>query len=262
MSLARASALALAAVLVWLGVVASALAASIPPRPTGPDARPIVDAADVLSPEQEATLAARLGDLYRKTGVTAGVLTVATIAPDTIEDYAARAFAQWRLGREGRDDGLLLVLATEDRRVRLETGYGIEGTLPDGRAGALLDQYAVPYFREGRFGEGIVAVMTAAAAILARETPPEPPAAGAPGGRRGISSTWLILLLLVAVFLARALGGRGRTGRFAPGRRRRLGYGGPIIVPGGFGGFGGGSRGGGFGGFGGRSGGGGASRGW
>lgn len=249
---------ALAAATAVLTLVLVAAAATIPPRPTGPDARPIVDAAGVLAPEQVSRLDARLGDLYRKTGVTAGVLTVRSIAPDTIDAYAVRAFEQWQLGRAGKDDGLLLVLALEDRRVKIETGYGIEGTLPDGRVGELLDRYAVPHFREGRYGEGIVAVMDAAASILASEAPPEPPArrAPAPGGS---SAGWLILLLVAAIFLARLMGGGGSS--FGPGRRRR-GYRGPIIVPGGFGGFGGGSRGGGFGGFGGRSGGGGASRGW
>ncbi len=244
----------------WLAslyLATAAAAATIPPRPTGPDARPIADTAGVLSPEQVAELDARLGDLYRKTGVTAGVLTVTSIAPDTIEDYAVRAFADWRLGREGKDDGLLLVLAVEDRKVRIETGYAIEGTLPDGRVGELLDRYATPLFREGRYGDGIVAVMSAAAAILANEAPPDPPASS-----RSFGPGWLILLLILGVLLARMLGGQGgRRRRFGPGGRRR-GYRGPIIVPGGFGGFGGGSRGGGFGGFGGRSGGGGASRGW
>ncbi|HEX7126594.1 MAG TPA: TPM domain-containing protein [Thermodesulfobacteriota bacterium] len=261
MTLARATAVAVGW-LVSLCLLAAAAAATIPPRPSGPGARPIVDAAGVLSAEQIERLDATLGGLYRKTGVTAGVLTVTSIAPDTIEDYAVRAFADWRLGREGKDDGLLLVVAVEDRRVRLETGYAIEGTLPDGRVGELLDRYAVPYFREGRYGDGIVAVMDAAAAVLAAEAPPDPPAGAPPAGSRGPGPGWLILLLVAAVLLARMLGGPGgRHRRFGPGRPRR-GYRGPIIVPGGFGGFGGGSRGGGWGGFGGRSGGGGASRGW
>lgn len=263
MTPARAAAIA-AGWLLSLCLLAAAAAATIPPRPSGPGARPIVDAAGVLSAEQFARLDATLGDLYRKTGVTAGVLTVTSIAPDTIEDYAVRAFADWRLGREGKDDGLLLVVAVEDRRVRLETGYGIEGTLPDGRVGELLDRYALPHFREGRYGDGIVAVMEAAAAILAAEAPPDPPAGAPPAGSRGLDPRWLILLFLAAVLLARLLGGQGgRPRRFGPGPGRpRRGYRGPIIVPGGFGGFGGGSRGGGWGGFGGRSGGGGASRGW
>ncbi len=259
--LASAAALAAALLLVALLFAGQlAAAAAIPPRPTGPGARPIVDAAGVLSPEQVARLDARLGDLYRKTGVTVGILIVRSIAPDTIDGYANRALAEWRLGREGKDDGLLLVLAVEDRRVKIETGYGLEGTLPDGRVGELLDRYAVPYFRRGALGEGVVALMEATAAILANEVPPDPPAQAAPQGG-GFDPTWILLLLFfLAVFLARFMGGGG--GGFGPGGRRRRGYGGPIIVPGGFGGFGGGSRGGGFGGFGGRSGGGGASRGW
>ncbi len=238
---------------------------AVPPRPTGEGARPIVDQAGVLTAEQAARLDATLGRLYRTTGITAGVLTVRSIAPEPIEGYAQRAFDAWRLGRAGKDDGLLLVVAVEDRRVRLEAGYAIEPILPDGRIGELLDRYAAPAFRAGDYGEGIVAVMGAAAEILVREAPADAPRA--PGGRgsAGFNPAWLILLFVLAIALSRLLGGGGgprgpRRGLYHGGPRGR--YGGPVIIPGGFGGFGGGAGGGGWGGFGGRSGGGGASRGW
>lgn len=238
---------------------------AVPPRPTGEGARPIVDQAGVLTPEQEARLDATLGRLYRTTGITAGVLTVRSIAPETIEGYTQRVFDAWRLGRAGKDDGLLLVVAVEDRRVRLQPGYAIEPILPDGRIGELVDRYAVPAFRAGHYGEGIAAVMEAAAAILANEAPPEPPRAPGGSGSAGFNPAWLILLFVLAIALSRLLGGRGgprgpRRGLHDGGPRGR--YGGPIIIPGGFGGFGGGASGGGWGGFGGGSGGGGASRGW
>lgn len=274
----RAAALAvLLLVLVWTGLpaglraerpgVVAALAAepAVPPRPTGPDARPVVDLAGVLAPGQEARLDAVLGRLYRTTGLTAGVLTVRSIAPETIDGYTQRVFDAWRLGRPGKDDGLLLVVAVEDRRVRLQTGYGIEPILPDGRIGELLDRYALPSFRGGDYGEGIVAVMEAAAAVLANEALPDAPRGAAGGRSAGIPATaWLAALLVLAVALSLLLGGRGRGGprRSYYGRGRPGRYGGPIFIPGGFGGFGGGSRGGGWGGFGGGSGGGGASRGW
>jgi uncharacterized protein len=234
-----------------------AFAADVPPRP---GERPVLDRARVLSPEQAARLDARLGDLYRATGVTVGVLTVDAVAPETIDGYAERVFREWRLGEAGRDDGVLLVLAVRDRRVRIEAGYGIEGVLPDGRTGELLDRHALPAFRQGRFGDGILAVTDAMAAVLEREAPrgaprPAPPARG----RTSPGLGWLLFLLVLAVALSMMSAGGGRRG-IGPGRRRY--YGGPIIIPGGFGGFGGGSSGGGWGGFGGRSGGGGASRGW
>lgn len=271
----RAAALQVAVALLAVGLLAGVAAAAepaVPPRPAGPQARPIVDLADVLTPEQEARLDTRLRQLYETTGITAGVLTVRRIAPETIEGYAQRVFDAWQLGRPGKDDGLLLVVAVEDRRVRLQVGYGLEPLLPDGRIGELLDRYALPAFRAGNYGEGIVAVVEAAAAILTREIPagarptgesaPRVPAAGR---SRGFNPAWLILLFVVAIVLARWLGSRGgrggpRRGLYYGPRRRR--YGGPVIVPGGFGGFGGSASGGGWGGFGGRSGGGGASRGW
>lgn len=234
-----------------------AAAADVPPRP---GERPILDLARALTPEQTARLDARLGDLYRATGVTVGVLTVDSVAPETIDGYAERVFREWKLGEAGRDDGVLLVVAVRDRRVRIETGYGIEGVLPDGRTGELLDRHALPAFRQGLFGEGILAVTNAMAAVLEREAPrgaPRPPPR--PGGRTSPGVGWLLVLLVLAVVLSMMLGGGGRRG-IGPGRRRY--HGGPIIIPGGFGGFGGGSSGGGWGGFGGRSGGGGASRGW
>jgi uncharacterized protein len=228
-------------------VAGAALAAEVPPRP--PD-RPILDRAGVLSPEQVVRLDARLRRLYESTGVTTGVLTVESVAPDTVQAFAGRAFNEWRLWEGDRRDGVLIVLAVNDRQVWVEVGYDLEGVLPDGRTGALLDRHALPAFRRGAYGEGLLALADQMAAILEAEAPRGAPRPTPPAARRGLDPQLILLFFFLAVILSLMLRRGGRRG-IGPGRRRY--HGGPLIIPGGFGGFGGGSSGRGWGGFGGGS---------
>ncbi|MDR2470503.1 MAG: TPM domain-containing protein [Treponema sp.] len=202
--------------------------------------------------------------LKAKTGVELAVVTVQTLAPyGTIEEYATELFNHWGIGKKGSDEGILLILALDERKVKIETGYGMEGALFDSATGRILDRAVIPRLREGDFSGGLLEGARAIAAAAAKEKGIDPAELGAaaveaenPGD--GLTALVpLVIFLILIIVLTRA----------GVGRRRGF-YGGPRGFGGG-GGFSGGSfrGGGGFsgggGGFGGgRSGGGGASRGF
>ncbi len=186
-------------------------------------------------------------------------LLVRSLDGDDVEGFAVRAFEAWKLGEKGKDNGILVVVSREDRKVRIETGYGNEGALTDAQAGRIIRGTIAPAFREGRYGDGLyqagVQILSALGALpqgvngrqAARPTPV-----------RGFGTVGVLALVVFALFI------RMLTG-FGPRRRRFLGggWGGPW--GGGWsggGGWGGGGGGGSWGGGGGRSGGGGASGGW
>jgi len=226
------------------------------------------DVAGVMSERGRARLEAFLDQLERKTGAQFAVLTVKTTAPFVPERYKVRVFERWGLGRRGEDDGLLMLVALDERVVRFETGYGLEGTLPDGLQSRIFRNEIRPRFREGDYEAGIVAGVLACAARI--------------GAEKGVALEWngrelrydrvargrlpVVALLGAAVllFFFVPLLVLGATPRWV---RRRWYRGGPWGGSGGWGGgFGGGWGGGGggsFGGFGGgASGGGGGGGSW
>jgi len=221
------------------------------------------DRAGVIDAPTRAKLTALLTELQQKTGVEIAVLTVDTTAPLDDFTYAMRVADQWKIGKRGEDSGLLVLVVAGDRKIRVQTGYGLEGILPDGLVGNIQDREMLPEFRAGRMGEGIWRGVAAYAQHIAQSRGIE--LTGLPAPRAVPAQPeiplWVILLVVLLVFVVMARLGGGGSG-LRGGRR-----GGPVIVPGGggggggFGGFGGG--GGGFGGFGGGGfGGGGAGRSW
>ena len=205
--------------------------------------------------------------LFEKTGVAIVILAVPRLDGEPIEDLAVRAGSGWGVGRKGEDRGIVVALAIEERRVFIATGYGVEGFLPDGRVGEILDRDVRPLLRAGDYSGGLLAASRALAAAAASEygvTIEGLPVRGrSPRDLRG--SVWLKIFILLFVlglvglrlWLKRGViwgrGGTFRGGGFGTG----LGGGGFFG-----GGFGGGSSGG-FGGFGGGGfGGGGAGRGF
>lgn len=222
----------------------------------------VYDFAGVLSPSSKDEIESLLRGLEEKTTAQVKVVTLASLEGGAIEDFAARLFEGWRFGQKDKDNGVLFLVATRDRKMRIEVGYGLEGAIPDAAAGRLLDDYVVPRFRAGDMAgglrEGAAAIARAVAAeygvAVAPVAPPPraPPSSGPESdGSVGASLLTILFLIMFAIFavrypfLATVLLTRGGGGRGGFG--------------GGFGG-GGGFRGGGFGG--GMSGGGGASRGW
>ncbi len=188
-----------------------------------------------------------------KTTAEVAVLTVRSTKPLPAQQYAQEIFDRWKIGKKGKDNGVLVLVAVDDRRMWIATGYGVEGVLPDGKVGEIRDRVMLPAFRQGQYGEGIYLGVAAVGQVLGAGT-------GAPVEKKrlygGIPVPFLIFALLVGGLLFRSLF-YGPIGAYRRG-------GGGWWYPGGFGGGGfGGFGGGGFGGFGGgSSGGGGAGGGW
>ncbi len=137
----------------------------------------VVDGADLLTPEQEARLAAASARLERAAGSQYVVVTVPTLQGYSIEEYGYKLGRHWEIGSKARDDGLLLIVAPNDREVRIEVGYGLEKRISDPFAAQVIRDQALPSFREGRFPEGIEA---ASEALMKRLLPPGPDKDGAP----------------------------------------------------------------------------------
>jgi len=208
----------------------------------------VYDFAGVLDARTRDDVESVLDDLRNKTDVPVIVVTLRSLEGGDLADVANRLYERWGIGRKGKDEGALLVVALEERRARIEVGYGMEGILPDAKCGRILDEHLVPNFKAGRYGEGIRSGAYAVASVVAADR-------GVRLGRAPVrrqrerGSSWLSLLFLIILiplvirhpWLLFFLLNSGRGGGYSGG-----GFGG-----GGFGGFGGGL-----------SGGGGAGRGW
>jgi uncharacterized protein len=253
---------ALAGLLLLLAVDAAAAAAPVP-TPIGF----VSDFAGVIDAATERRITERIRELEQKTGAEIAVVTVRTTQPDPVAERAVRLAEAWKPGDRDKDNGVLFLVAVEDRELFIATGYGIEGALPDGLVGEIRDRTIVPRFRAGDVAGGIEAGVDRMAAIIAREYRVEltgSPSPEAPTARRFSTGDLIILaIILLIVFGPYFFGGNEPPG-MGRGRRRRSWDVGPPMWGGTFGGGGwGGTGGGGFGGFGGGSfGGGGAGGKW
>ena len=128
---------------------ASGADVSIPPM-----AR-LTDLTGTLSAEQQRTLSGRLADFEHETGGQLAVLVLPSTKPETIEQYGIRVGEAWKLGRKGVDDGVILIVAKNDHRLRIEVGYGLEGAIPDAVAMRIIDEAITPAFKTGDFYAGI-----------------------------------------------------------------------------------------------------------
>src|SRR5687768_7244828 len=99
---------------------------------------PVNDLAGVLAPEAEQAIKSRIRAVEAATTAEIAVVTVRSLEGETVETYANRLFNQWGIGKKGKDNGVLILAAIEDRKIRIEVGYGLEGTLPDGRCGQII----------------------------------------------------------------------------------------------------------------------------
>ena len=136
----------------------------------------VSDLTATLAASDIATLDAELAALERRKGAQIAVLMIATTAPETIEQYATRVFDAWKLGRKNVDDGVLVVVAKNDRHVRIEVAYGLEGAIPDAAAKRIAHDYMSPRFRDGDFAGGLEAGARALIALIDDEPLPAPPA--------------------------------------------------------------------------------------
>lgn len=193
--------------------------AAIPPLDS-----PVVDVTGTLDAGQKQALEQQALALQQRKGSQLQVLIVPSTQPETIEQYAIRTFDQWQLGRKGVDDGVLLLVAKDDRRVRIEPGRGLEGAIPDAIANRVIQEYLVPKFREGDFGGGITAATAALVKLIDGEPLPEPMAA-AP-----LSDEVVVGRYIGPIFIGIFIGGFLASTRLRPKLLRRFGAGGAAAL--------------------------------
>jgi uncharacterized protein len=255
---------ALAAVLaVAPGAVLPAYAVDVQPPDT---LRYVMDAANIIPADVEARISALSARIETSTpGAQIAVVTVASLEGLTIEEYAEELFDELGVGSDELDNGVLFVIAPNEREMRIEVGYGLEGAIPDPLAGRIMDEDVLPRFADGEMAAGIEAGHARLAGLVAAEYDTE--VEGATGASAG-SLMWAVLFLLIPLGLVGLLvwaakkgylkggsGGGSSGGGYTPPSSRSDSSSSSSWDSG--------SSGGGFGGFGGGgSGGGGASRGW
>lgn len=223
------------------------------PKPGGA----VNDFAGVIPAEYKTKMEGLSREVLEKTGTAIVVATVATIGNSEINEYVNRLYTAWGIGKKGEDKGVLIVLALKERKLRIETGYGVEGILPDGLVGEIRDRSMIPWLKKGDYGRGLVEGMTAIAGVIAKNagiTLTGSPTAATARPRQTRSDNHWLFWLIAALALSALLG--TRQGRdmlpwillfFFSGGGRSGGGGGGFggFGGGGFGGFGGGGSGGG-----------------
>jgi len=196
------------AVLAALLLVATALCAQV----AIPELRErVTDTTGTLTAADKAQLEAPLAALEAQKGAQIAILVVPSTGAETIEQYAVRAFEQWKLGRAGVDDGVLLVVAKDDRTVRIEVGYGLEGAIPDVSAHRIIQEYLVPRFRSGDFAGGLQAAVGALATLVQGEALPAPMSSHPAGSTRvpGLDEGLPLIFMLgmLGIVIRRFIGG-------------------------------------------------------
>jgi uncharacterized protein len=167
----------------------------------------VTDLTATLDATQRQTLETELAALEQRKGAQLAVLIVPSTEPEDIEQYAIRVFDQWKLGRKGVDDGALLIVAKNDRRVRIEVARGLEGAIPDAASARIIREYITPRFRGGDYYGGIHDAVGALSSLVDGEPLPQPWTGGRePRGSGNVSNA--ILFGLFAGFWARAMFGR------------------------------------------------------
>jgi uncharacterized protein len=227
----------------------------------------VTDQVGMLTAEQRTTLENVLKEYEDRTGSQIAVLLMSKTEPEAIEQYGIRVYDEWKLGRKGVDDGVLLIVAKDNpsalRRLRIEAGRGVQGSLTDAQSKRILQDVIAPHFRQNDFYGGLVAGTSAIISLLDKEqfpAAPRPQQAEEEGG--SFPFVLFIIFMLLFMMMSRARSGRSmRHGHGGWGRSSGIILGGGLggFGGGGYGGWGGGGGGGGGGGFGGFSGGGGSA---
>ena len=240
-------------VILMLGSIGGIIAQKVIPKPDPP--RLVVDNANILSSEEQNSLESKLVALDDSTSNQIVILTVPTLDDQPIEDVAVNTFRSWAIGNKKTNNGVLILIAVNDRKVKIEVGYGLEGAIPDVTCKDIIDNVISPSFKQAQYFKGLDAATDNLAKAAAGEYKLQRQGGSASGG--GGLLVFIVMVVIVVVVMSGSRGGGSGSGG-------GLWLAGPLLFSGG--GFGGGSDssgGGGFGGFGGgSSGGGGASGGW
>lgn len=225
---------------------------------------PVNDSAGVMTKEEEAGLTDYLTNLNDRTGVQMAVLTIPSLEGESLEVFSMKVAEAWKLGQEDKDNGALLLVSLGDRKLRIETGYGLEPLLTDAKCGLIIRNVITPRFRSGDYSGGITAGIENMAAIAAGDSEAVETAL-TDGQEEGVDVQPVIASFLFAVIFISivSMGVTSHLRRYGGFGRGRFPGNGPGSFHGGGRSFGGGFRGGGgFSGRGGGFGGGGASGGW
>ena len=222
MRIARAAALIVAAGL-WSGsgLAAQAWEAGTDGLlPVPPLTARVTDLTQTLSGTETQALEAKLADWEARTSNQLAVLLVPTTQPEPIEAYTLRVAENWKIGRKGRDNGALFLIAKNDRKMRIEVGYGLEGVLPDVTANRIIRENVAPAFREGRFAAGIdagvdriIAAVGDGKSSSASQSPSSLDEIAAKARRTGLDFETILVILFFVIPIA---GGilRSMFGRF------------------------------------------------
>lgn len=198
--------------LIWRALCAFVLAMLLVPGPGAQAQAPqpvpalsarLIDQTGTLSPEQSLAIENRLQGIEQKSGSQIVVLMVASTAPEDIAAYAWRVASTWKIGRRDVGDGLLLIIAKNDRRMRIEVARALEGAIPDLAAARIIDQQMAPHFRQGDYAGGIVAALDQVAGRIAGEQLPPPASSGTPskGSGTGFDFDDLMLFFFIGVVI-------------------------------------------------------------
>ena len=205
---------------------------------------PVMDTAQVMQAGEREALNQQLLQYAREKGSQIVILTVPAIAPETTFDYGTRVMDSWKLGRQGVDDGVLLLVVRDERKTQLLVGRGLEGAIPDAYAKRILSEIVRPYFQAGQYDQGIIATTNQIQKLIAGEQSPEP--SDSYGDQSGSGSglgdgNWLLLLfvlIFVSGFLKRIFGsflGSMASGAVATGLSMMFGSGLVLALVVGFG---------------------------
>ena len=172
----------------------------------------VTDLTNTLTADQRAALEAKLATFETRKGSQVAVLIVPTTQPEAIEQYSIRVVEQWKLGRKRVDDGVLLIIAKDDRKMRIEVGRGLEGAIPDAIAKRIVAEVITPRFREGDFYGGITAGLDRILRTIEGEPLPPPK----PAAKQGQHADDWFAPIIIGVIFATVIGGFLRTifGRF------------------------------------------------
>ena len=223
------------------------------PQPRGA----VNDFADIIDPASEEKMEALAREVLQKTGAAVVVVTVPTIGEgEETSLYVNKLYQAWGIGKKGEDKGVLIFLTVKERKIRIETGYGVEGILPDGLVGEIRDKYFKPQLQAGNYGQAFYDTMYVLSSYIAKDAnvelsgSPVPVRPGVRTEQKGFNIFSLIILLVAAFLLLGTRAGRSMLPwllllLMSGGGRGGGGYGGGGGFGGGFGGFGGGGSGGG-----------------
>jgi uncharacterized protein len=239
--------------LLFLGLFFTALAKQVPPPPNPP--RLVVDFTNIMARNEVAALEQKLVAYDDSTSTQIAIVMEQTLEGDDIFDYSYRLAEAWGIGRQGKNNGILIYVAVADRKIRIQTGYGAEGFLPDALAKRIIEQVIAPSFRQGKYYQGLDRATDIIIQLASGEYTNDDI-----GSKKKFpvgALLFIVIFIIILVLISKGGGGGGgyhRRGRydsgggwimFGPGGGSGWGGGGGSFGGGGFGGFGGGGFGGG-----------------